>query len=534
MMDPTELTKESTTENANGGMQLFEKLHEGNVTVDVSGEYILPDYMPPVEKLLRVEAQPVIDEKYCSGEKITLGGHICWKVLYLSGDGEIKSFETEERFTESCTIHRLDDNCIVWVQCAAENPVCRLSSPQKMSLRCQCELTLTPVTPRDVTPRVATENESDASSEQIESVQMETGLSESCVFLTAQDRGVRCSEDIETTDGEIDRIISEQHMAILTDAKTMGEKLEYRCDVSFSILYHTVTPDGTGTYGSVQAHFPITRTVEVPQWTDNIACFGECEVKELGIQIGTDRSGQRRLIELDYVVDTDFTAYENKKTPVVRDAFSVEYPTRLQTQSCRTMKHRKTDRVNFTVSGMLPVTQDSPGQVIDLRGEIHQVEVRGDKNKFVISGNVDLSAILRDADGDRIFAQTGEIPFQYEGVSDGFMGDIDKRICCAVTDLRGRVEGGQIRCDMEIHLCFNVLEKVNQPLITAIVLDTEQPLERQEEDGMVLYYPRAGESVWDIAKKYRVSPDAIRQSNGMDPACIQVPPGEKVLSITFE
>ena len=87
MMDPTELTKESTTESANGGMRLFEKLHEGNVTVDVSGEYILPDYMPPVEKLLRVEAQPVIDEKYCSGEKITLGGHICWKVLYLSGDG---------------------------------------------------------------------------------------------------------------------------------------------------------------------------------------------------------------------------------------------------------------------------------------------------------------------------------------------------------------------------------------------------------------------------------------------------------------
>ena len=54
MMDPTELTKESTTENANGGMQLFEKLHEGNVTVDVSGEYILPDYMPPVEKLFRL------------------------------------------------------------------------------------------------------------------------------------------------------------------------------------------------------------------------------------------------------------------------------------------------------------------------------------------------------------------------------------------------------------------------------------------------------------------------------------------------
>ena len=112
MMDPTELLNESTAENANGGVQIFEKLHEGNITADVSGEYILPDYMPPVEKLLRVQARPVIDEKYCNGEKITLGGHICWEVLYLSSDGEIKSFETEVRFAENCTIHRLDDNCM--------------------------------------------------------------------------------------------------------------------------------------------------------------------------------------------------------------------------------------------------------------------------------------------------------------------------------------------------------------------------------------------------------------------------------------
>lgn len=533
MLDDQEFTPKTVSEEAEGQQGLFEKLHEGNVTADVSGEYILPDYLPPVEKILRLRAAPRLAGKYMNGDKVAMEGSIDWEVLYLTDTGDIHTFSTEERFSESCSIHHLDPACIVWVQPVVEKPVCRLTSPRKMSLRCQCNIALTPVTPRTVAPKIVTRNEIVPGEEDLRCVQTQSAPVCSSAFWALEDIGIRCSEDMELNGGVLDSIVSSTCSAILTDAKISDGNLEYRCDVYFDVLCRLAGEDEPR-FETVQHHFPISRTVPAPQVPQGAFCYGECEIRELQIQPGSDRMGELKRIELDYVVDCNFTVCQNVKNKVVRDAFSTACPSETQSGNCRTLKHRKTDRVNFTVSGMIPVSEDVPGKIIDMHASVEQAEVRSEKNRFSISGTVALTAILYDQNMAHIFSVTGSVPFQFESPCDGFMGDMDQRLCCTVTDLRGRTDGGQIRCDMEVHLCFQILEKINMPFLSAVVLDTDQPYARGQEQGMILCYPRAGETVWEIAKRYRVTPEAVRAANSIDLSAADAVPGERVLAIEPE
>ena len=60
-----------------------------------------------------------------------------------------------------------------------------------------------------------------------------------------------------------------------------------------------------------------------------------------------------------------------------------------------------------------------------------------------------------------------------------------------------------------LHLsCYDVLLG-DEPLVTDV---TEQPAQ-PAEPGILLCFSQAGEGVWDIAKRYRVSCDSLKRMN---------------------
>ena len=69
--------------------------------------------------------------------------------------------------------------------------------------------------------------------------------------------------------------------------------------------------------------------------------------------------------------------------------------------------------------------------------------------------------------------------------------------------------------------CFDV-QLSDQPLVTQVTAQAAEP----EEPGILMCFPRAGETVWELAKRYRVSPDTLRN---MNPGLSDPPGGQPVL-----
>ena len=47
-------------------------------------------------------------------------------------------------------------------------------------------------------------------------------------------------------------------------------------------------------------------------------------------------------------------------------------------------------------------------------------------------------------------------------------------------------------------------------------MDEERPVTRENNAALTIYYAQKAENLWDIARRYRTSVDAIREENEMD------------------
>ena len=61
----------------------------GNIFFESGGEFILPDYMPKVQKVLRMEARVLPPTRYMSSGEAQMSGSVLHTLIYIGEEGEI-------------------------------------------------------------------------------------------------------------------------------------------------------------------------------------------------------------------------------------------------------------------------------------------------------------------------------------------------------------------------------------------------------------------------------------------------------------
>ena len=79
-----------------------------------------------------------------------------------------------------------------------------------------------------------------------------------------------------------------------------------------------------------------------------------------------------------------------------------------------------------------------------------------------------------------------------------------------------RIAGSDsVEVKTEINLTAAVYTKNSYKAITEITADEERPKARDKEAALTIYYADKGESIWDIARKYCTSVEAIKIENDL-------------------
>ena len=58
-----------------------------------------------------------------------------------------------------------------------------------------------------------------------------------------------------------------------------------------------------------------------------------------------------------------------------------------------------------------------------------------------------------------------------------------------------------------------VVDEVSRDAVETIAIDKTMPINRNGEKTVLLYYPDTNENLWDVAKKYSVSRNALASAN---------------------
>lgn len=486
-------------------------------STDHSAEITLPDYYGNAEKLMFVRAVPRIEEVYTDGDEIKYTGSVKYTEVFLTDEGMLRSITTDSPLSGSAVCPRDGDGDV----CISAIPLCsaasgRLTSPKSLSVKCTVvtDLMLTEQDPVEPTVRSSTEALTDGLT-----LQKRTDSIESLCIQSFTESGIRGSEDIELESGmpPIEELICCSVRIYPDECKLSGNEITLRSNAQINILCRG---EG-GAIMSMQKRIPITETFDSPECIEgrtDVSCFPILSLDTVSAEPADNSFGERRIIELDYTYSATVFCFYSCTVPVARDAYSTEYMTTPEFITRDTVRFSELKCGSVSIGDSAPIpnyTEGSHPEILYSDAAVCELSARLDpeRGKLELSGRACVYLLLS---GEKHpVPMTFDTPIKVELDGYGLEGRTEILATAAPRGVRARVDGSSVHVDFELDYLLAVFSRRDEEMIASLTVDETKPCIPADRPAMVLYYPKKGEMLWDIAKRYGTTVADIRSACGV-------------------
>ena len=466
-------------------------------------EYTLPDYMPEIRKLLRVDARPIPSGRYFNEENAEFSGIVAFTVVYSDEEGRLCAVAQNGEYTLTC---RKKDGCRDAILDVEVDPAaCRLYGPRKIGLR--------------TTVRGRAELISDVTL---------PSYPEGDIEVLSLGREVRASRtlsvaEISFSDGlsvvgvapEGLRLLLCDGTLLFEDARVLSDSVRLRGAAHIRIL-------ATG-----EGDTPLSYTVKIPLDCELSAegarqgdlCIPSGCIATLNVRPTGDGEGGCRL-EIDGVAECGARLYTNREISVVSDLYS---PTCRTEKSLRAMSLERIVGAafgNYTVSGAapLPVGEECASHIPDATATAVVRKITTEGGRPVVLGDVKVKLLLvgtPEGEAGRAVFTAAEIthPFRIEAsltIPEG----IEPRYAVTVTPIavRPRIEDAGYGADTELSLSIvaSYAESVTAVESATVFEDDRFPATR---GAIKVIYPTGEDTLWSLSERYHTTPRALAEAN---------------------
>lgn len=484
-----------------------EKAVRKNDFRDITAEYTLPDYLPDINRLLRVSANAERAEKYCSGSEIEYDGKIIYSIVYATGDGEVRCAVFDSDYSGSVSAGDLDFSTVT-VETHTENVSCRLSGPRKLTVKCKLCAAVSICPARSAEPSVAGKGAQGTQ----EHLQYRKRRIEFTKETLAEEKNTPVSEDIEIDPGmpTIERIVFVNLIPCALDVRVQNGKISYSGALTAEVLYESGAEDRK--YVSFSREVPVSGTVETEEAHEDSFIFCDMEAVNVSFRPQTNELGETKTVELDFDYSVYFRIFGKESAEITTDAYSTLCETENEAESFKYTVPESFKTFNFSFGESEECGEEGFENVIFASAEASLISAEKAGNRTSVGGNVTFYAIIEGA-GGAFISKSVTFPFKAE-TDAGKYAELFSHIAKTYTSgVSVRAVGGKLYCDCEITVCLAIFGEKEAEALTATTVHTDRPVSRTGGFNIVLYYPTRGESLWSVAKKYSTTEAKISAAN---------------------
>ncbi|MBO4217318.1 MAG: DUF3794 domain-containing protein [Clostridia bacterium] len=505
----------------------FITCHRRAVTAkEISGEYTLPDYLPDINRVLRVSSAIGRTSSSAGAEGgVDFEGETAFSVIYSSPDGLIKNAAFTVPF--SGNIQSAESIAKGLCHCT-ENTVCRLQSPRRIVMKCRVVSTASVPEKQRISPVISGKISAadEAALERKEKTVRYGEAGEVCVSGNV-------SEDVEIEGGaqgypQAEEIVAVSMTPCVYDAKVYEGRLVYKGDVITELIVKAGTQEGLpAEYYSLQRTIPISGDADAEGLPENTMFAADCDIYGLEYRVSADAKGEARIAELDFEYAICFRAFTEYSASAVGDIYSPDYETVAETARVTLRRPTKCLRFNFTTTGEAPRDESDFDTVVSSSARVSCDGVTVRAGRMIIQGTADINVILGNGAG-MFTVKNFKAPLRYEtdgalpqdSFSDGSMVDFDA--FAAALSVKPRISRDTVSADVETAVSLLLFTGESSDIVVSCNVLKDRPREKQR-GGMRLYYPEKDETLWDIAKTCATTESALKEENGITGKEIPVP-----------
>jgi hypothetical protein len=486
---------------------VFDAVSDHAVDCDI----ILPDYCPNIARILKTEAEACIDSKTIEVGRLTINGTFCVKIIYIPENSHhIRCVTHEEPYSHSFDIKNQGDKMYASGGVKVDFANCRPVGPRRVQIRASLA----------IAAKVLCElNEEFISGSDDGRVEMLRRPVMASTLIGTVDKQFAVHEPLELSFGKpaAAAVIRSEAIAVMQDYKLISNKVIAKGELLIRTLYSADDgDDGPGSLETMEHSIPLSQIIDLEGVDEECGCDVKFTAGFVKAEPKPDSDGENKIIDVELTVTASVKAWRTQQHYAVCDAYSPQYEMIMKTKEINFEHMAEQIKTNEIVRQTVEITDMELSSVTDSSVTANVTGVNFNNGSLEISGDMKISIIAVDQTGGPAGIEK-MMPFtlqeELKNVSDMMRCEPEVKVISASYSLMG-VNRIDMRIECAVEAMVYSINKENA--MVEMNIDEENAKACGREKSLTLYYADKGERIWDIAKRYNTSMEAVKRENNLE------------------
>lgn len=466
------------------------------------GDVIIPDIKPDILSTIDTNGTVCIYKKEILDGKIRIDGGVQVYIIYLADDenSNVRGLNTVIDFSKVIDMENANPGMNMESKIVLKDIECKVLNGRKVSVKSNIEVDISVFSNENIEFIKGVENRED--------IQMLNTTTTIDSLLGSGNTKVYAKDTvtIENSDN-LSEILKINFNLSNKEVKTSYNKVLAKSDLQVNIVY--LTEDNR--VNEAKWQIPVMGFIDMQNISDDNLCNISYEIKNVLIK---PNSAEEHSIYVEVELEISCNVYEKKELNIIQDLYSPQEDLKCCQKNITVMQDKKIVNNTCPIKEKI-VTSELQGSRIcnsEICPKILKQNIYNDK--IVLDGELQVKFMYLSNLTNRIEMKMQTIPFNTNidciGVSPN--SNINTSIEVSNQNISMENDGS-----IEVSAILNVSSDVSK-MIEAKVIDNIEIDENRDENiySIVVYFVKPGDTLWNIAKKFKSTIGAIASVNGIE------------------
>lgn len=459
-------------------------------------EYKLP-VGDEIEKILCINAKSCVSTVEHSGKDVVYSGFVSFVTMYQNKDNEIMSLDYTAEFKETygCGV---DGQFVPVVETSVVDVTAQVLNGE-VKMVATVETTIDGIF--DEMQNVLTNLDGG-------NFYAKKDLITYSTFASVARSKFEEVHDLEIKDG-VSKVLTVCPSVYLDSVEVNERFLTVKGTLNVNVTYLT----DNNMVRTAQAKYDVAQEVAQDDITTDSFVQSILDIAYNDIKVTTSIDTDMAIVNINLPLLYSGYVFNKNTTEIVTDLFSTTHFTNINVNSMTSLVEHAAVSFDDKISGSVTIG-DSASFIDEMLGACCGNVVLANTNvtdgNLVVEGVASVTTLYLNKETNGVYSVEVEMPFMLSTPVD-YPNSVIPLVSVSLSDVNVRARRGkEIEVNANIEVYSNFYDSNKDAVITAVTEEDEIP---EEECALSIYLAKDGDTIWEIAKELKVSPEMISEQN---------------------
>lgn len=470
--------------------------------VILENSIIVPDVKPDIVKPVDCSGNICIYKKEVINGRIKIDGTIDCNIIYLvdSDNETVRGLNSNIDFSEYIEIENPVEQADVDVNIILKQMECDVLNGRKVNLKATLEITSIIYANENI--NITKDIKGCTDIQKLEKViQLNSLIGKNSCKAYAKDNII-----LENNERLVEVLKTEVEIKN-KEFKISYNKVLAKSDVNVRILYLTENNE----IKLIDKLIPVMGFIDMENITENNICDVKHSVKNIIVK---PNNSEDNSIYVEVETEINCFSYETKDIELLQDLYSPVKNISYKEKTIRAMMRLQTINDVITVNEKINNSENFANRIYSSSMNVQINSIKILENRAIYEGEIIENILYETNTAEKVEKREIRFPLNHE-VS--LIDKITEENLDIEIEARNNTvtieQDGNISVNLEINIKTKMFKSINLNILDDL---EENEIENYNSYSIIIYFVKKGDTLWNIAKRYRSTVDGIKQINKID------------------